>query len=549
MVRGTETQLYQIRQLLTDLGEDGTGSRGLRNRGPVRTYNTSGRDPQEVLDILQRMWGARNGGSSLRIVDPDERGRSSRLDLRDQQAPERPQRPAGESDDPGAIHRPWPDATRGGPPRGEVNAPSRRQSSLAYVNLQTEEPEAAQQTPPAEGSDQDPRRPYAPPVEEPADRAPASGSDGPVTINVIGGELVISGDEAKLDELEEMLDTVLQAVPARTRWSIFPLKSADAMEAAAMLEQLFPDSSVAQPSSATSGSLFGGLTSGMRSFGSSVASMTGLDSLGEGPQTLRIIPDLRLNALFVSGPSYRVDEVEEMLTVLDASGLTDSLRDRQPEMIPVLYADVDEVYEIVKSVYEPELEPPQRGGNDRSNPFAAMMGGGGDRGSRGGNGGQQAAAAPAVTLGVDRTTSHLIVSADDGTLQQIRGLVESVDNAAREARRSVRVIGLQNTSAATIEGSLNSLMPKVTVSTSGNRSSSSSSSSRGSGSPAPSNDAEAMQRRMEFFRAMQSGGGVPGGGFSRGGGGGPGGGFSRGGGGGGPGGGFSRGGGGDRGGR
>ncbi|MEZ6051928.1 MAG: secretin N-terminal domain-containing protein [Planctomycetaceae bacterium] len=343
MIRGTESQILQVRQVLTDLGEDGTGS-ARSNRGPIRTFNLSSRDPAEVLPILEQLWKTRKG-SSIRVVNPPGTFQGGPRVLEDE-----------------PRHTPE-------PPPAASNAPAEEDQQTSR-DVRTADPFMVSVDDAEDTSSVD--------TLEPAGASP-------VTIRVTGSDLVlISQDQEALDEMEQMLEDVLQAIPPRTTWTVIPLQSADATEASAMLEQLFPDSSVSQTSSSSSGVL-GMLTSGVSSFGSSVGQMTGLNSLGTGPQTLRIIPDVRLNALFVSGPTYRVDEVRDMLEVLDASGLTESLRDRVPRMIPVKYAEINEVYEIVKSVYEPELQAP-RGAGVPGGAFAALLGGGrGDRGSRGGD--------------------------------------------------------------------------------------------------------------------------------------------------------------------
>src|SRR5690606_17950456 len=127
--------------------------------------------------------------------------------------------------------------------------------------------------------------------------------------------------------------------------------SAGAAEAAEMLEQLIPDASVMQAPSGTSGSGFLGSLSSM---GSSLLNSTGL---GAGPVGgLRIIPELRLNALFVSGPSAKVQEVRDFLEILDATDWPGTLRDRVPHMIPVQYAEVADVHRVVREVYRDYLE-------------------------------------------------------------------------------------------------------------------------------------------------------------------------------------------------
>ena len=162
-----------------------------------------------------------------------------------------------------------------------------------------------------------------------------------------------------MNRLEDFIESMNEALPPRTNWTVFYLRSADATETAEMLQELFPSSSVSSSTSSNSRSPgpLGGLTSGLSSIGSSLMDMTGLSSLGTTSQSLRIIADVRSNSLFVTGPSFLVNEVEQMLKILDAAELPESLRARIPRLIDVRFADVEEVAGIVRDVYKDYLEP------------------------------------------------------------------------------------------------------------------------------------------------------------------------------------------------
>ncbi|MFP6704141.1 MAG: secretin N-terminal domain-containing protein, partial [Planctomycetaceae bacterium] len=143
-----------------------------------------------------------------------------------------------------------------------------------------------------------------------------------IVIEVRDGNIVlISDDEEALDKLEARLQSLMAHMSPKTTWTIFYLRSADATEAATMLEKLFPQSSVLATASDSGSSLFGELTGGISSLGSSLMDMTGINSLQSGPMALRIIPETRANALFVAGPADQVADVESVLKILDAAEL------------------------------------------------------------------------------------------------------------------------------------------------------------------------------------------------------------------------------------
>ena len=253
------------------------------------------------------------------------------------------------------------------------------------------------------------------------------------------------------------------------------------------------------------------LTGGLSAMGRGIVGMSGLDSVLSGPQTLRIIPDVRSNSLFVSGPPHQIDEVEDVLRILDASELPEQLRDRAPRYIAVKYAQVDEVAAILSDVFKEELTPPQRTQQQRGggggNPFAALMGGGGS-----------AASAPKVqmTMGIDYQNSRLYVSANEPTFLQVQAMVNEIDTAALEARRAIRVVPLQHASSIMIQQTIGSLLPRVKVSSSSTSSRSTSSGGSSNNSDSNRNNSQqqaAEQLRQQFIqRALQGGGGRPGGG-------------------------------------
>ncbi len=262
---------------------------------------------------------------------------------------------------------------------------------------------------------------------------------------------------------------------------------------------------------------------------------TGLNQTLGGAQNLRIITDVRSNALFVTGPPDVIRDVEYMLELLDASELPQSLRDRVPRSIPVEYADVDDVKEILDSVFKDAMTPEQQQqGGQGFNPLAMMMGGGGNRGGGAGNKKPQG---PELTVGVDRRTSHLIVSCNNSMFQRVEEVVKTIDLRAKDARRSVRIVPLKTADPMVVQSTLSSLIPKVTVSTTRSRSrqkpNDQGSTPNAAGTPNQTTDADLM-RRMGQPGGQPGGFGQPGfgppGGGGFGGGGQPGGGFGGGGG-------------------
>jgi len=561
MVRGTVEQLAQVRALLNQLGEDGTGQSARTGQGRIRTLQLGGRDPAELIPMLERMWNTRDG-SSIRVTNPPGTRRPGSIVPSTQESPgaERPsaQRsgtgsavpsvrtfttvrrtiplhlatqtqsdPSHTQDDSSQTSRPdvsqetgpaTPDASKqsdgsqvSGSPKTSggsktSGSPNASDSDVeAALEAFLKRAEAAGRR---EAGDSPSGRP-GPSRSGQKDSAadPADGNTADVNITVMGDELIItSSDPEQLNELERLLSQAMQALPPRITWTVYPLQAADATEAANMLKLLFPGSTVTVSSSSTSSGMLGALGGSAASLGSSLMDAAGLNSLAS-TQQLRMIPDTRLNALFVAGPAAQVNEVEEMLKVLDSTGLgADSLRDKMSRIIPVNFADAQDVYGIVKEVYKNYIDPPRT--SENVNPLAMLAAGRGGR-----NGAETPPPAAKLAIGVDTNTSQLIVWADEPLFREIETLVQSLDQAAEEARRTIRVIPLENTNSAVMQTALGSLIPRIKISTTGSRPSTTSTPSSGTPIPSPSASGGSSDRdrmRQFFEQRMRDGGGFGG---------------------------------------
>lgn len=537
LIRANPEQLTQIRALLSQLGEDGTPRSARMDNSLARTMSLSGRDPAEIIPLLQKMWSA-NSDVPIQVINPSAPSRSGPPGPRPGPGSGvKPNADSGASSTPPASRRPAappqtsviPESLDSKSPFRLIPTTSGKKTLFETAWQPGERSETQSESPATTPSEVDQlldqylNAPTSPKSDEstpaptstasPASAGPSSGMPAGLNIVVMGDELFItSSDPEQLNQFEELLERTLQAIPPRITWTVFTLRVADATEAANMLKLLFPGTSVSA-SSSSSGGVMDTLSSGVMSLGSSLRDMTGLGALST-TQTLRIIPDVRQNALFVSGPPTQVREVEEMLRIIDATDLGgDSLRNKLARMIPVQYASADEVYNVVKDVFKNYIDPPRP--QQVNNPLAMLAGGGGG-GGRGGQG-QGPAPEPKLALGVDRTTNHLIVWADDALFQEVESLVEAMDQAMLDARRTVRVINLENASSSVVRGALGSVLPQVKVSVTGARSSATttSSSSTSSSSSTPSSDPDQIRQMFEqrMRERMQGGGGFGSGGF------------------------------------
>jgi type II secretory pathway component GspD/PulD (secretin) len=471
IAKGTAVQIEQIRQVLRDLGEDGTGVRTKGEGGTIRRYSLRGRDPGEFFEYLQKEWQSREQ-TPIRIVVPNKSG-----PIRDLKTPSQGSLPETEAPAPGSA------APGSSAPPRETQAPTTQTQPIPRPGLRKE----VFYYPVRLSA---PRTPTFPVVSS---AQPPEARDPDISIVVDGDDLLLlSDDEDALDRLEEMMDFLQESIPFRVRWTVFYLEVSDATETAALLEQLLPSSSVtstAADSGFSLSSMFSPITQ-------SVSSMTGLSGLQANPQTLRIIPDPRANALYITGPQAAVDEAESLLRVLDSNDIPESLRELQPRRIAVQYADIDDMASIVNDAFKPYLEP-AGGRGAQNNPLAAMFGGGGGGGNRNEPQGVQ------MTVAVDRQTSTLIVSSSEALFNKVKALVDETDEAAKTANRTFRVVQLQNADATMVQQSLTSLFPRITTSAARPTSSSTSGGGGGGGNSSGSQQQQQQQPQDPFQQMMQ----------------------------------------------
>ncbi len=573
LIRGSADQLSQIRTLLREMGEPGgnnpdetTEADADQDRRTLRSLSLGNHSPDEILRLVQQTWSA-SGGSPIRVVIParpspikDRRVPGGLLDdadpgstefdspkppRRDSPRTERdfapiplirsgaPRSDSGKSSDAAPSKTTRPATTQIFPRRTPVipasqivplesakqGADRQNKPSTKLSDSDSDTPEAKNSDDPIDGNDL-PNKNTSSNSNPPQLANPANPETPPaIGITVMGSELLLDSQDTKaLDQLEEIITTLVEAIPQRTLWTVFYLRTADATETAQMLERLFPQSSVSASSS--SDGMFGSLTSSFSSLGRGMLNATGLNQTLGGGQNLRIITDIRANALFVTGPAEIIRDVEYMLELLDASELPQSGRDRLPRSIPVAYADIDEVAEIIESVFKESMSTDQTPQNPMQgfNPLAAMFGGGNRGGAGGGNANARKPQAE-LSLGVDKRTSHLIVSCNETMFRRIETMVQAIDLRAKEAHRTVRIVPLKTADPLVVQSTLTSLIPRVTVSaTRTTRSRKNKQENAPPGQP-PANqppeatrDPQLIQRMMEQNN-MQNGGNRPGGEF------------------------------------
>jgi len=240
--------------------------------------------------------------------------------------------------------------------------------------------------------------------------------------------------------------------------------------------------------------------------GGLLSSAAGAFSLGD---SIQIVPDSRINALFVKAPAADVDLIRQLLEVIDLAHSPEKVATTPPpRLIPVFNTSAAEVASVVAQIYvnnEPNKESQKNRQPNVQELLQAMR--------RGGGGGQQqqsgsASSEPRVTVGVDARSNSLIVSAPDPLFEQIKALVAQLDDVAIQSNETTRVLTLTRANPETVQNALRSLFGGQVQSTTANDANAPNQAGK---QPAKksNNSAETralqnqIRRRMEFFNAMQ----------------------------------------------
>lgn len=480
-IRGTAEQIRQTQELIERLeGVDALGSLGDR----IRVLPYTGQNAIELLEQAEMMWNVSGRTNRIRMLTPATGSNSgSRMPERKIRRPDaEPDRPAGDE---------FQDANEARLNRGRV-------SSTRLVMQQTGDgvsPEQAE-----------------------------------IVITMTAqGMVVASDDPDALRDFEELMRTLSEQTTMNTQQpTVFWLKYVKASVAGTMVTQVLGGES--SGGGGGGGGLLDELGGGMGMLGGLLGLGGGGGSGGgAGPiltatGSVSIVPDDRLNALFVQANVMDMETIELILEVIDRQESPEEVQTiARPRLIPVIYNQASDVATIVKGVFVDRIAGESgRGGGGGSQPrpeeFVAALraaAGGGGRGSRGGGQGQAEKSEPQkIAIAVDARSNTLIVTATPQDFAEVQMLVEQIDQAGAEAEETTSVIALNGTvNPSVVQKALESVLGRpVPTATSSSSTGQPSTGSGGSSSSSSSSAASQgdVQRRIEFFRALQgASGGAP----------------------------------------
>lgn len=525
-VRGTPDEIATVKKLLAELeGDDGLGALGER----IRILPYTGRAAEEAVSRLETLWGMTGRTNRIRTVSPSRGVSGGGL-------PER--------------------RLRANPPTGE---------SQPSAGVPRTGPEDSRES---EASRPEPSRPLGPPdarhwptdrqhrfVAAPQDAGTATEDPPGETIRFQGADIIVqmtpsglvvaSEDAEALDAFETLMQSLAAPSGMQSELpTIYWLKYIKADLAAELVSNILggAESSAGSIADSVIGGLGGGMLGGLLGMGGG-GNDSGTRSILTASGSVNIIPDARLNALFVQANPIDLEFIDLILEKIDVQESPEEVETiARPALIPVIYQDAKEVAELVKAVYAEKIAGQGgnqgrggggggQGGFSPQDFIAALREGGGGRGGRGGRGGGGGGvqSEPAkITVAVDTRSNSLVVTATPYDFEEIRRLVNTLDQQGMETEEGIAVVAIPGAvKPDVVKQALESMLGRKpeTASAATNRGDAARGGDAGRGggdAGAPSPDE--LRRRIEFFRSLREGGGGTRGGFGGRGGGPPGGG-------------------------
>jgi type II secretory pathway component GspD/PulD (secretin) len=347
-----------------------------------------------------------------------------------------------------------------------------------------------------------------------------------------GGLMITSEDPEALDRFENLLRMIMEQTSlAEVEPEVVYLQNIKAAAAKQLLTDILSGTAGGDQGGNLLGdmasSMIGGLGGGMLGslLGGGGGGATGPGSSGMAVGEYSIVADPRLNALFIKASPPDMRLIEQLLRVIDqVEGPFSVETQGVTELIPVLTQDVTDILNTVKSVFGDRIEgggssaAQGQGSRGQPNPaefLQAMRSAFGGGRSRGG-GGQQSAQSelnePKIALGADTFTNTLIVIAQPSQIEEVRRLVEMLDEAGESEQEEVVVVEMGAIASTALSDSLKRVLgPKAQTTTASGSGSGTGTSRTGTSSSSSSSnaqfDADAARRRAEFFQRMMGGSG------------------------------------------
>ncbi len=270
-----------------------------------------------------------------------------------------------------------------------------------------------------------------------------------ITANEDSNALVVTDTRVNIRRMLEIIKALDTAVSSILDIAVIPLRYADAVQAADLVNKVY-ETPVSR-STSQSGSSRGGFMSRMRGFGppgfGGDAGATPTDTSREAKATasyVKAVADENGNAVVVTAPAEVLEQIRQLLQELDApSEDTTTVR-----VLPLRYADATQVANMLASLYPDATASASRQGGRFGGavfgPGGPMFGPGQGTSSSSASTQSQRKLSQAKVIAVaDTRTNAVIVSASATTMDEIAEVVKELDATPANVP-TVYVYQLQN---------------------------------------------------------------------------------------------------------
>jgi hypothetical protein len=272
--------------------------------------------------------------------------------------------------------------------------------------------------------------------------------NNPVTITVVGNQLIITSDDPEALKMANSLVRLLSQAPkGEGDFEIIRLKNASATEAAKVLDEAFNGvkTTMQQPVGG-----FGGPAAFFNRFAQQQA-----PPATPSPDRIRVVADVGSNSLLVRASPLDMLAIKRLLDKAIDSGDTDSKAVIKRHMLPPLKAaSASEVVQTLKEVFREQLNP---------NAVSEQIGfgpGGGFRARLNVNRNVDANGNPittALTIGMDERTNRILVSCSDALYEDVAKVVRDLDDAAKDAPRTVRFVTIRGLDPLVVQQAIDAI--------------------------------------------------------------------------------------------
>lgn len=429
-VRGTKEQLGRIRELLEKMGETelsaSAAAPGAASARKVRVIPFGG-DAANALQEIQRVWPSLRS-NELRVISNGE-SKSNLMLPRSSREPQVTPVPARKAPNDSPEKNKVPPAPAAPSDLDDENDDEEDLDEFANEDFTTEEIHSSS----AKKNEDGPRHTETHHIaqalqpEVSAESKPAAASEtAPIVILPRDGNITIFSDDTEaLDQLDKLLRAVSGPKQTGGRgFGVYALR-------------------------------YAGATSVAETVRSALKTSSGGGVLRMGNSAPTVVADERLNAIVVYGSRSDRASIEKLLEALDSSDIPDSKVSNIPRRVPVKNGSAQQIEQVLRLVYKTQLST---GGGRKEIPVPSGLA------PEVAQALQQINAmntGPLLALSVDEATNSIVIMAPAALVEQVRTLIEELDEAAlSESTRGVSIIPLEHMNSSRTQKVLNQILEK-----------------------------------------------------------------------------------------